>query len=420
LLVAVNDPVDAIVVGAGMAGLSCALSLAGAGAEVRLLESSDGVGGRVRSDLIDGFRLDRGFQVLLTAYPEVHRVLDLERLRLRKFAPGAMVRVDGGFHRVTDPLRRPFDVLRTLRAPVGSLGDKLRIARLRQRLMRSEPADLLRRPETETRRRLAELGFTDSIVDELFRPWMGGALLDVDLTTSSRMFEILFRCFAAGDSAVPATGMQAISDQLAASLPPNVLQLKTRVSAVSSNSVTLADGTSLSARAVVVATDGPTAARLTRIRDPGSRRSASVWFAADVAPIDSPMLLLDGERSGPASSVAVMSAVAPEYAPDGAALVVASSPGAAADGLVQATRAQLRRWFGQAVERWRHLRTDVIDHALPNQDPPFAPKRSNRVGSGVFVCGDHRDTGSIQGALYSGRRTGERVAEDVLAGRRAS
>lgn len=404
---------DVIIVGAGLAGLTCAVDCHREGLAVVVMESADGVGGRVRTDLVEGFRLDRGFQVLLTAYPEVHRMLDVDALSLRRFEPGTLVWRGGRFHRVSDPFRRPSLLLATVRAPVGSLADKARIGLMRRRLLAAEPADLLRAPETTTAERLATAGFSPAIIERLFRPWFAGVMCDPELRTSSRMFDVLFRMFAAGDAAVPAAGMQAIGDQLAGQLPSDAVRLNTEVLDVRPDSVVLAGGTRLKAGAVVVATDGLTAARLTGVAQPGSRGTTTVWFAADEAPIDEPMLLLDGEGAGPAQSAAVMSAVAPEYAPPGAALIAASFAGTVDDGLEADVRSQLRTWFGSAVERWQHLRSDRIAHALPEQLVPTSPRRSIRLPDGVYVCGDHRDTASIQGAMFSGRRTAERIVADL-------
>ena len=402
---------EVIVVGAGLAGLACAIALHRRGVDVAVLEAGDGVGGRVRTDVVDGFRLDRGFQVLLTAYPEARHQLDLAALDLRAFEPGAMVRVDGRFHRVADPVRRPRHLLATLRAPVGSLRDKVRIGLLRRRVMKAEPASLLKAPETTTFGHLHDLGFSDEIVQRLWRPWFGGVLLDPELSTSSRMFDILFRSFAAGDAAVPAAGMGAVSDQLAARLPGGCVRLGATVAEARAGEVRTADGDHLRALAVVVATDGPTAAHLLGTDDPGSRSSTSVWFAAERAPLDEPVLLVDGEGRGPATSVAELSTVAPTYAPPGAVLLVASIPGVLAPDRAEDVRIQLRGWFGAQVDGWRVLRTDAIHHGLPEQLPPFDPKRAVALRPGLFVCGDHRDTGSIQGALHSGRRTAVAVAD---------
>ncbi len=404
---------EVVVVGAGLAGLACARELVARGHEVVVLEASDGVGGRVRTDVVDGFRLDRGFQVHLTSYPEARRVLDHGALDLAAFDPGALVRVGGRTHRVGDPFRRPADLLPTLRAPIGSLADKLRILALRQRVRRGHAADLLRGPDGTTRDALRRAGFSPRIIERFFQPFLSGVLLDPALATSSRIFDIFWRSFSEGSAVLPAAGMGAIPEQLAAALPPGTVRLHREVLGLEAGSVSLAGGETVRARAVVVATEGPTAAHLLGLSDPGSRPVSCVWFAADDAPWPEPLILLDGEGRGPAANVVVHTNVAPSYAPTGAALVACAVVGPAAPDLDAAVRDQLRAWFGPVVDRWRHLRTDVIRHAQPAQDPPFAPRRSVRIAPGTYVCGDHRDTASIQGALFSGRRAAEAVAADL-------
>lgn len=407
---------EVVVVGAGLAGLACALELTGAGVEVVVAEASDGVGGRVRTDVVDGFQLDRGFQVHLTSYPEARRLLDHDALGLSAFDPGALVRVEGRTHRVGDPLRRPADLLPTLRAPIGSFADKLRFLALRRRVVAADPTQLLRQADATTADTLDDAGFSSRIVERFLTPFLSGVLLDPDLTTSRRVSDVLWRSFFTGEAVLPAAGMGAIPRQLADRLPSGTVRLGCEVSAVERGHVTLADGGTLSGSAVVVATEGPVAARLLGLADPGSRPVSCVWFAADDAPFEEPLILLDGEGRGPAANVVVHSNVAPTYAPPGAALVACAVVGPAPPGLVADVRDQLRRWFGPVVDRWRHLRTDEIAHGQPRQDPPFAPRRPVRHPSGAYVCGDHRDTASIQGALFSGRRAAEAVVADLGGG----
>ena len=272
------------VVGAGLAGLRCARRLHDKGAAATALEASDGVGGRVRTDRVEDFLLDRGFQALLTAYPEASEALDYRELELHPFYPGAMVRTGGRFT-VADPFRRRWDGLRTALAPVGGLGDKLKVAS-------PAPAGHRRvaggaafaRPETTTREALAADGFSDTIVDRFFRPLFGGVLLDRELGTSSRMFEFVYRMFALGDVALPTRGMGAIGEQLAGGLP-DCVRLGQRVTAVGDGAVTLAGGEKLPAKAVVVATDGPTASELLGddLPAPGSV-AATCLYAMPTAP----------------------------------------------------------------------------------------------------------------------------------------
>jgi phytoene dehydrogenase-like protein len=400
---------DVVVVGAGLAGLAAARTLQAAGRRVVVLEASDGVGGRVRTDVVDGFRLDRGFQVLLTAYPEAHRQLDLDALDLRAFDAGALVRVGGRFHRVGDPRRLRGALLSSARAPIGTLGDKLRLVRLLERLRRADPRSLLRGDDLTTEAALVAAGFTPAIIDRFLRPLFSGIQLDPELRTSRRMFDVIMHCLGAGSSAVPAGGMQAIPDQLAAGLVPGTVRLGHRVAAIESTGVRTTDGEVHSASTVIVATEGPAAADLLGGPAPASRSVTGVWFAAPTAPAPDRLIVLAGDADGPVANVAILSNVAPEYAPPGRTLVVAACPGIADPDIESRVRAQLTDWWGPQVGTWRTLRTDAIEHAQPDQSPPFGPRRSVRAGAGRFVCGDHRDTGSIQGALFSGRRTAEAV-----------
>ena len=401
---------DVVIVGAGLAGLAAARALHRAGRDVVVVEASDGIGGRVRTDDVDGFRLDRGFQVLLTAYPELHTQFDVDALDLRRFEPGALVWNGTSTDLVGDPIRRPRTLLQTGLAPVGSIADKVRILRQRVRLHRSTASDLLRQHDISTLTALHEQGFSDRMIERFFRPLVGGIQLDPSLQTSRRMFDVILRSLIEGDVAVPALGMGAIPAQLAGHLPPGMIHLDTEVLAVAPGEVSLTAGRRISAQSVVVAVEGPRAASLLGLAPVESNPASCVWFAADEAPIPDRYIVLDGTGAGPALNTSVMSNVAPEYAPEGSALIAAACPGVNDPHIEPAVRAQLRSMWGPVVDTWRHLRTDAIAHGQPRQHPPFSPKQRVALGDGLFVCGDHRDTASIQGALFSGRRCGEAVA----------
>jgi phytoene dehydrogenase-like protein len=414
---------DAVVVGAGLAGLSAAGALRRAGRTVVVLEAQDAVGGRVRTDRVDGFTLDRGFQVLLTAYPEVRERLDLAALALREFAPGALVVRAGRARVVGDPFRAPRTALSTALAPIGTPLDKVRIAWLRRRVLRTPAPTLLRGPDLSTREALRAAGFSETIIARFFVPLFGGIQLDPTLATSRRMFDVIFRSLGEGASALPARGMQAIPEQLAAALgpagPTGAVRCGVRVVDAdrggSGHVVHTASGEAIGARALVVATEQPEAARLAALAPRPSRTVGCVYFDAPEAPVRDRLVVLDGEGAGPVLNAAVLSNVAPEYAPAGRHLVVAALPGVVTGDLETLARTQLRGWWGPRVDAWRHLRTYRIAHAGPEQRPPFAPKQRVDLGEGRFVCGDHRDTGSIQGAMYSGRRCGEAVAAWLAA-----
>lgn len=411
-------PIEArvVIVGAGMAGLCCALRLQEKGIPCVVLEASDAVGGRVRTDKVDGFLLDRGFQVLLTAYPEARRLLDYKALNLRTFAPGALVRMDGKFHRIADPFRQPWMIPTTLLTPLGSLKDKMRIANLRRHVLAGSIDELFQRPETSALDALLNFGFSDRMIGSFFRPFFGGIFLETDLATSSRMLEFVFRMFSLGKAALPAAGMGAIPQQLADRLPAGTVRLGAKVEMLGEGEVRLAGGERVPASAVVLAIEAPEAARLLPdLRPPGSHGTACVYFAADQEPLAKPLLVLNGEGRGPVDNLCVPSAVAPGYAPAGKALVSATVVGAAhADEkeLEAEVRKHLTSWFGAAVQGWRHLRTYRIPLALPARsslEPAELPVRRRR---GLYLCGDHRETPSLQGAMVSGRRAAEAVAED--------
>lgn len=405
-----------LVVGAGLAGLACALRLREAGRDVTILEASDAPGGRVRTDTVDGFQLDRGFQVLLSAYPECRRLLDYPALQFGAFRPGALVRRHGRFHRVGDPLRAPADALATLTAPVGSLGDKLRVLALRQRARSGSLAELFARPETTTLRALQSMGFSPTMIDSFFRPFLGGIFLGRDLGASSRMLEFVFRMLSEGDTVLPAGGMQRIAEQLAARLPPGALRLGAEVVEARGQGVRLADGAWLPAAAVVLATEADTSARLLGTPVPPAPRSVTtLYYAAATSPVGAPLLVLNGEETGLVNSLCVPSDVAAGYAPPGQALVsvtVLGLPEAADPALEAQVRRELGDWYGAAaVDRWRHLRTVRVRWAQPDQAPGAlaAGGASPARGGGLFEAGDHLEGASIHGALRSGRRAAEAV-----------
>ncbi len=405
---------DVIIIGGGIAGLVCARRLCESGLQCRLFEASDEIGGRVRTDHVDGFLLDRGFQVFLTAYPEAQRLLDMPRLGLRRFEPGALIHWNGKFHRLSDPWRRPQHLLATALSPVATLADKLRIARFRRQTTDARLSDLYQRPEQTTTARLREFGFSDVIIERFLRPFLGGVFLDRELQTSSRMCEFVFRMFSLGDATLPEKGMGQISVQLASHLPEGVIQTKSPVESLEGQQVMLASGERHTARAVVVATTEPTARRLLGEPTPAPGKSVRcLYFAAPTPPIREPILVLNGDGVGPVNNLCVPSQLSRSYAPDGQSLisvtVLKQHPDQAA--LAGSVRDQLQNWFGASVAGWRHLKTYDIPYALPSQPPPALDPVAKPPGArqGIFLCGDYCDTASINGAMASGLRAAQAV-----------
>ena len=415
----VSTQFDVVVIGAGLSGLAAARQIQQSGLSVVVLESSDAVGGRVRTDNVDGFLLDRGFQVLLTAYPELATQVDMDALDLQAFDPGALVWLQsknggpGKGHVVSDPFRKPSTLFATTFAPIGSVIDKLRIVVLRLRVLRGAAPNLLRNIDMSTLDALRSAGFSHRMIKTFFTPLFGGVQLDPQLATSRRMFDIIFRSLSEGQSVLPARGMQALPEQLASHLAHNTVRLNAPVASLDGTTVVLSTGERITSRAVVVATEGPTASKLLDLPPVQSRTAGCVYFSADSPPNDKKYVILDGSGKGPVLNVALISNIAPSYAPPGKHLIAAALPGVITGDLEQLARKQLREWWGPQVDGWKHLRTYAISHGGPVQSAPFSPKQRVSLGNGRFVCGDHRDTGSIQGALYSGRRCGEAVVHSL-------
>lgn len=413
-----------IIVGAGLAGLACARELVRRGVACTVLEASDEAGGRVRTDQVEGFQLDRGFQVLLTGYPEAASLLDYQALQLHAFHPGALVRYAGRFHRISDPLRRPQDLLSSLMSPIGSLGDKLRILRLRGDALNRRLCAQAGGGGRTTMEALHSYKFSPAMRDRFLRPFLGGVFLDQSLSIPCRHFEFVWAAFSRGAIALPRRGMGAVAAQLASWLPAGSIRLRAPVACLEGTQVILASGERLSANAVVLATEYAAAATLRGEPPSGApgRQSTTLYFDAATAPVRGPWLLLNGGQEGPIGTACVLSEVAPTYAPAGRALVSVSLADQTAPGGLdqqQAVRAQLRDWFGATVDGWRHLRTDRISQALPPVSSLAGQQGvSPRLKPGLYRCGDYCETGTLDGALLSGRKAADLVLADLSAGDR--
>jgi phytoene dehydrogenase-like protein len=417
---------DAIVIGAGLAGLACARELVRAGRQVLVVEAADRVGGRVATDTVDGFRIDRGFQVYLDAYPEGRRQLDLAALGLGCFEPGALVAEGGRLRGVSDPWRRPLAAVGSILSGSVSIADGLRTARLRSECVRAvrngtaDPGGVRPGAERSTRQELIARGFSEDFIRRFFEPFFGGVFLERSLDTSAAVFQFTFAMFALGRACLPRGGMDSIPKQLAADLPGGTILLDTAAKRVQPGLVVLADGREFAARHVVVATEGSAAAALLPEEHRGAGASRG-WkatrmaaFAATRSPLSSPTVVVSAEDGGPIDNVTVPSDVAGGYAPPGAAVVYVSirQDWQEGDGdLHDAVRRQAAGWFGQSAHAWRHLKTVRVDHALPDESPAARKSRrgSSRLAPGLFICGDHCTTASINGALASGRACAEAV-----------
>ena len=393
-----------------MAGLACAMTLQQAGVPFLLFEQDEKVGGRVQTDEFDGYRLDRGFQVLLTAYPEARKFLDYEKLELRKCYPGSRVWYKDKFHQVSDPFRHPLDGVCSVFNPIGSFWDKVKVGMLRLGLLSTRAME----DTLSTTEALAELGYSEAMIDRFWKPFMRGVFLENELSTSVRKFEETFSLFAKGDTVLPRLGIGEIPKQMAKRLPEDSIFLKQEVKKVGECSLVTSDGKEWQGRAVVLATEEPVANRLLRLKQPNREWNSvdCLYFSLPEKelPCTSPILHLDGSGTGPINNLTFLSTLS-DCAPTGRALASASVIGKkemGIDQVVELANQQLSSWFGERAKKWDFLRAYRIRHAVPNCDcvPDLETKKN-----GVYRCGDYLGLPSIDSAMHSGRL----VAESIIA-----
>ena len=401
---------DVIIIGAGISGLCCARQLETFGLTCLVLESGQFIGGRVRTDPVDGFLLDHGFQVLLTAYPEARRILNYKTLQLNNFTPGALIRSSDNFYSLYDPFRSPSKLLHTLFSPIGSFRDKVKIAQLKHRLQRGNFERLLKPSKLSTLEALKQIGFSDKIIKEFFRPFFGGIFLEDKLSTPSGMFEFIFRMFSQGAAALPSQGMGAIPEQIASKLPSGWIQTERPVHSISNNSVQLTSGEVLRAKAVVLATPSQITEKFLGLVPKNGRCVTCLYYHAAIPPITEPILVLNGENYGPINNLCVPSQINSRYAPPNATLVSVTVLGGMTNDLEQQVRSQLKSWFGEQVCSWALIKTYEIKHALPIIPSLFDLKNKPQATDNLFVCGDYRSSPSMQGAMVSGHQTANAVA----------
>jgi len=414
-----------VVAGAGLAGLVAARRLADAGADVTVYEERPDVGGRVRTESIEGFTLDRGFQVLFTAYPAVRAELDLDALDLRYFTPGAVIARPGSRSVLSDPLRDPRALLASLRNDEVTLTDKARTLLLRQHVGTRDEAEIFGSTDRSIASCLRGWGFSEGYIRNFVAPFYGGITLDRSLSTSKRVFEYTFKSLSEGRIAVPAAGIGAIPEQLAerARAAGASIRCGEAVESVTDRGDGVVVGTpsgSVDADAAVVATDPTEARRLTGVDAiPTDARGCVTQYyrlPEGVAPETRRKLLLNAGDPSP-NTVVPMSEVAPEYAPDGEALLNATFLGSAAhtrdaDALAEETRLTLEAWYPERdFSALDPLRTHRIEFAQFDQPPgvhddlpgPRTP------GGRTYLAGDYTAWSGIQGAMRSGQEAADAV-----------
>jgi phytoene dehydrogenase-like protein len=412
------DATDVAVIGAGVAGLACARALEESGLQVRVLERSARVGGRVGTDVIDGFRCDRGFQWLNAGHPDVRAATDVIALNPRPVEPGMVLAHPEGY-RVLQGSQAA--LIAAIRSGLGQPQDIARLLRwtdpLRKTLDRALAGADMTLGESLDRH-----GISGRIREEVLRPFFRLVFADEDLRTSYQFTMLEMRSLLLGMPALPALGMQALPNQMALSLDKpvehgvDVIGVKRS----SGDGVTIhTDSGRITARAAVVATDPTTASTLLGLGIPTMRSLSTWWFATEVPPTTMKMAFVNpmGLATGPISHALVVSNIAPRYAPTGQHLVSACSvpaPGSSVGSETEAeVRAQLAQIFRTDTGPWRMVTRNTHSAAWPVARPPLILGREVDLGDGRFVAGDHRETPRNPGAMRSGRRAAHAVLEEL-------
>jgi phytoene dehydrogenase-like protein len=404
------------IIGAGISGLTAAVYLHRKGFKIQILEASDRAGGRIKTDLVDGFRLDKGFQVLLTEYPEAKALLDYEKLNLKRFLPGATVLYENGQFEIADPFRRPSALFSTVFAPVGTLKDKINTFFLKNKLVKITIPNIFNQTETGTLLQLKKYGFSTKMIDRFYKPFFSGIFLENELKTSSKMFDFVMKMFSEGDAALPELGMEEIPKQLGAMLPKDSIQYNTKVSAIENNKIICENGKLVETDIIIIATE---AIGLASNYIPKNKQNfhqvTNVYFEAKIAPTQKAVVVLNAAANKKwVSNLTVLTNVSKKYSSDERVLISVSlngNPTLDDETLAKNMQLELKNWYGNKVNDWKMIKAYRINYALPNQEKVTNEvlKSELQLDKNVFVCGDHLMNGSINAAMKSGRLVAELI-----------
>lgn len=404
-----------VIIGGGISGLTCAKYLNEKGYSFMLLEGSDALGGRVRTDKVDSFLLDRGFQILLTNYPEAKKILNYNNLDLKYFGSGAMIKAEKGFMKMENPFRNKMAYLTMAFSSVGSLSDKLKIRKFANELAEIPDDEFFKMEATDTLTFLRNYGWSEKMITNFFKPFYGGVFLENDLVTSSNFFQFTFKQFFKGDAAIPADGMQAIPEQIAEMLPRNAIRRNARVKGFEGNQIFLDGGEVITADRIVVATDPKTSDKL--LGETNERTyniTTCTYFSAESSPLKGQKFIaLNPNRRGAVHNVCVPSDISAHYGNAGKSLISVSTQGLEKldeRNLTNRIKRELFDWFGASVNVWKHLKTYHIPESLV-QYRAGSERQNSKLGDNLYRCGDYLAYPSLNAAMQTGREVAQMIME---------
>jgi protoporphyrinogen oxidase len=399
-----------VIIGAGIAGLTCAKYLKDKGVEALILEASDGIGGRVRTDIINGYKLDRGFQVLLTSYPEAEKLLNYKDLQLQKLPSGARIRSGNDFFIMPNPLKDIWTAPQALFSPVGSLFDKIKVLQLNANTRNASEPNSKSNETTITF--LKNFGYSKMMINRFFIPFFRGVFLEKELNTNSTFFKFLYSLFAKGDVAIPKNGIHMIPEQIADHLSPNQIRLNTAVKQIDGKTIYLENGETIEGEKIVLAADANTAAKLLGKESKTQFNGTTCMYFESDFPLKmkgKPYLIINSNTDELIDHILVISDVVPNYAPAGKTLISVNMVGNK-DVLEEKVLAELSKWFGSEND-WKHLNTYKIPEALPQFFQDSATEIDLKINDFTYRCGDYTAYPSLNAAMKSGREVAEMLSK---------
>lgn len=404
-----------VIIGGGISGLTCAKYLNDKGMSFVIVEGSEALGGRVRTDVVEGFRLDMGFQTLLTNYPEARKILNYSNLDLNYFEPGALIKSTKGFTKFENPFKAKGTSLSMAFSPVSSWSDRLKISKFGKYVSDMPDEELFGMDDTETIRFLKKYGWGKEIIHQFFRPFFGSIFFDNELHTSSNLFHFVFKQFFKGEMAIPAGGMQAIPEQISDLISKERIRLNSIVRGIEGNQIFLENGEVLTTDRVVIATDPNTASNLLGEDNTCEFQiSTCTYFSAEYSPLKGQKFItLNPDRKGVVHNLYVPTDITSSYGTTGKTLISVSTHGLEKideRNHISRIKRELYDWFGAQVNVWKHLRTYHMPEAIV-KFPTGTRKQSLKLDENLYRCGDYLAYPSLNAAMQTGREVAEMISE---------
>ena len=394
------------IIGAGVSGLIAAQVLENYGYQPTIIEATNSVGGRVKSDLVNGYSLDRGFQVLLTSYPAAKKYLDFETLTVQKLLPGAVIFKNGKAQTIGDPLRSISLLIPTLFSSIGSLSDKLKILKLNTLLKKKNVDTIFKEDEKTTFQYLKDIGFSEEMIQTFFKPFFSGIFLEPNLDTSSRMFEFVYKMFGEGLAVLPKVGIQAISDQLKDNLKNTKILLNSEVASLKDKGIILKDGSEIESDFTIVATEASPLVANLKNQETRWKTCDTLYFETSKRIISRPLIGLIADEKALMNNLFYHTSIKSATQGKGELLsvTIVKNHDLSEKKLIQKITKELEDLCG--ITDTTFIKRYQIKKALPKLDDLQYEISSTetKLTSSIFLAGDQLLNGSLNAAMISGER----------------